>query len=226
MLRDLLGGRKSVAATYWLGHVAVATLMMFVMRGLTWVYLSSDDAIMAALYEKLDLVLRFLWIAYMAFIVRAIYRASYWQRSPGFWSWLGIGIVSFVIAAQTYTIVLVLFPNLPVSEIALRADVKELNKSLPVDMGDGMSLRRASLKDGDMTYHFTWDIALTTEDILDVRQSIEADLRRDRELCTDMEGAFKGPLERIVYQYDIAGGLEFESALTKADCRELMGEDW
>lgn len=151
-MKSLLNGKLGLGWTYWGGVVGLGLILEVSLRYITYLYLTtSDDAAL----ERLDLIqisLVAVGSVLAGLLFRAMIIAGFDNRRPGFWGWIGIVISGLRTLFLTFTTVSLLFPSLAVPLALVKIELRELNKQLPQDMGDGLTLHKTSLKGAEMWY--------------------------------------------------------------------------
>lgn len=200
-LLDIYTGRASLAATYWVGLFLTSIPLTLIGRALTRAYLVSEDPEATALLDIADNAFTVLLVAFLAVMVRAIWKSAHNERTPGFWGWTAIVVSVLNLLRASYSAATVFLPGVPVPLILVEQELRELNKDLPQDMADGGRFLSVRLKDDAMHYRMSYAEELPFYDGESFSTTLDLDDPTYMELCQDMANYFRGGVREIVFEH-------------------------
>lgn len=202
-MRDYFNGKRGLSTTYWVGVFGVNIITGFVFRMVNKGYLTIQDEAKFAQLEMFHNVFLVVISIYMMLMVRAMFKAGYDGRSPGGWGWGGIILTIISALYISYVTLTVLFPSVPTPRFMLDLEIRQINKQLPQEMGDGFSITWVEIVNDVMIYRYKVEGELTE---LDRKYYLEPLLEtpEGQEFCEEFQGYFSGSLKAVsyVYQYD------------------------
>jgi hypothetical protein len=212
MFGQLFRGELSVTATYWGGLVGFGVLMRVATFAISdWQmkqYLAGETFAPTAAVVSL-LVVGAVWCAFLA---RAQYIAMHRNREPSGWAWFGFVLICINVLFYAYVAMQIINPSVRVGRLAIENEMRALNQTLPYEFEPGFTLSRASFEGGTMTYRY--DVTNTSGGLSGNILMPDSEVEQ---ICVDLEGYFKGPLEDVIYAYHFTNEV-VERVVTKAEC--------
>lgn len=199
-MRKFFNGGYGLGITYWVGIVGVGFITEIVIRFITKGYLTILDD---AKYAQLELFHNCFLVAlciYMLLMSRAMIRAGFDGRRPGGWGWIGIVVTLFRTLFVLYVTVTVLFPSAATPKFMLELEMRQLNKQLPQDMGDGLVMMRTAIKGDELTYFYKIDGYLD-ENGRNFMQIPLLETDEGQEACQEVQSYFRGGIRVLIYQF-------------------------
>ena len=130
-MKDFFNGKWGLAWTYWAGVVGFSLLLQALAKYFSYKFLTLEAG---AAYERLDLIHTVticVAVVIMALLARAMVKAGFDNRTPGFWGWLGIGIASLRTCHLGLAALTLVIPSIGTPLYMVRMELKELNKQSP-----------------------------------------------------------------------------------------------
>lgn len=199
-MRKFFNGEYGLGTTYWVGIFGAGVVIKIVMRAINKGYLTIQDDEKFNQLEMLHNILLVALCIYLMLMVRAMIKAGFDNRRPGAWGWIGIAGAIISMLYMVLVTVTVFFPSTTTPKFMLELEVQQMNKQLPQDMGDGLVMMRAEIKNDDLIYYAQVDGVLD-DNMRASMQSALIDSIEGQEVCQDFQGYFKGGINAIVYEY-------------------------
>lgn len=199
-MRKFFNGGSGLGTTYWVGVFAVGVLAKFVFRFINWGYLTIQDD---AKYAQLELFHNIFLVAlciYMLLMVRAMIKAGFNDRRPGGWGWVGIVLTITSTLYLLYVSMTVLFPSTATPRFMLELELRNLNKQLPQDMGDGLVMTRTAIEGDELVYFISVEGRLDAAGRKEMQFSL-LDTLEGQAVCQDLQGYFTGGISGLIYAY-------------------------
>ncbi|WP_371226959.1 hypothetical protein [Roseovarius sp. 2305UL8-3] len=223
MIKDFFNGKYSLGITYWVGIFGIGIFIKLVNRAIINGFLTIESEAAYARLELFDLTFTIVLAVYLLLMMRALWKSGNDDRTLGGWGWIGLILTGFAALVATYTAVSLLFPNLTQPRFLVLMEIKEFNKSLPADMGDGVTMRRVKITQNDMVFVISVSGQFEDFGYSYLESALEIDTVDGQELCEDFQGYFKGGIDRIVYEYTFEDDVVL-SALDGTDCLRWLSE--
>lgn len=199
-MRKFFNGGYGLAITYWVGIAGAGIISKIVFLSINKGYLTTVDEVK---YAQLELFHECFLVAlclYMLLMSRAMIRAGFDDRRPGAWGWIGIVVTLTRTLYILYVTMTVLFPATATPKFMLELEIRQLNKQLPQDMGDGIVMTRVAIDNDELIY-----FSRIKGELNEVgKKSFQAPLLdsvEGQQVCQDLQGYFKGGINTITYQH-------------------------
>lgn len=221
-MHNFFNGKLGLAQTYWIGVWGAAFLFRGIFYFINKGYLTiTDDQDYARLEMVHDVVLVIISV-YMLLMVRAMIMAGFDNRRPGGWGWIGIVLTTLSAAYICYTTIIVLFPSISAPKFMLEMEVRQLNKQLPQDMGDGMTMTRVDISGDTINYRVRVDEEIDEVDKLFYQIPL-LETPEGKDVCEDFEGYFTGDIATIGYIYTYRNDV-LRQELSGKDCLDWLAD--
>ncbi len=139
---------------FGLGFFGAGIVFKVAFRFITKGYLAARSDLDIARVEMFHHVLLVMLCIYVLLMVRAMIKAGFDGRRPGVWGWMGIGLTVFVAVVNINIASKTFFPSSPTPRFMLEMEMRQVNKQLPQDFGNGMTMTRAEISGDDVIYYF------------------------------------------------------------------------
>lgn len=215
-MRKFFNGGFGLGITYWVGFVGMGAVVRIVSHFINKGFLTiSDDAKFAQLELFHKTFLLVLCIYYLL-IARAMIKAGFDNRCPSGWGWIGIALTITSTLYLLYVTATVLFPSTVTPKFMLEMEIRELNKQLPQDMGDGLVMTRVIITGDALIYSYTVEGNLDTA----WKNEMQAPLLETvhgQEACQDFQGYFKGGISTTTFRFTYDNDT-IEQSIEADDC--------
>jgi len=213
---NFFNGKYGLARTYWFGVFGAGLVAHGFGYWINYQYLTSAVAGNLDRLELYQTTFQVLFSLYLAFMLRALWRAGNDDRNPGIWGWAGLILTALGLFYTVVSTVLLMFPSVATPMFMMQLEIREFNKQLPQDMGGGMVMVRTEIADNTLTYFVKADHAIDQTNLTAMKMPM-IDNQIGQELCLDSHGYFKGGLRSIEFHYAFTNQT-VEQALSGVDC--------
>ncbi len=224
MFKDFLNGKYSLGFTYWVGGFGIGIIIKLINRAIQHGFLTLESDLAFARLELFDTIYTCALALYLLLLLRALWKSGHDNRTLGGWGWIGLALTSFAAAITIYSAVSLLFPSIAQPRFMVELELRELNKSLPMDMGDGIVMRKASVVGDDIVFFISLAQEVDEYDLEYITEALRIDTLDGQELCEDFEGYFQGGIKNVVYEYSYVGQI-INSTLSGQDCLRWIADN-
>ena len=219
-MRKFFNGGYGLAKTYWFGVFGAGAIIKIAFKYINKGYLTSQSDLDFARMEMFHDVFLVLVCIYMLLMVRAMIKAGFDDRHPGGWGWLGIGLTISSTVFTLYVAVTVLFPSTVTPRLMLELEIRQLNRQLPQDMGNGLVMKKAEILGDNLIYYIEMNGEIDAV-VNNVMEKPMLDTPEGQGACVDFQGAFKGGINSIVYDFSFDNG-SAQQVIKGADCLDWL----
>ena len=214
-MKQLFKGQLSLTMTYWAGVWLALVASRIVFMGINRGYLTAQTDEVLRRVEIVNLVFASLLSLYLFAMVRALWLSGHNERSMGGWGWIGLIQTTVTALIVSFSTVTLFFPSISTPYFLIKADIRELNKSLPQNIDGITMLKRAKLEEGVVIYQF--DVSDEFGESGDHVFTLDMEDVLIQKTCNDLHGYFKGGVTALVYEYRYKDA-EVKEILYAQDC--------
>ncbi len=221
---DAFSGFTRVSKIYWIGLFAASFVVNYFLGFLTQISLTNADPAVQVGLGWIETGVLCAFTLYLGIMLRALWRAAHDHRTPGFWGWTAICITVIALLRTGYSSLSVMFPAFPVPPFMTELEFRELNKQLPLQIENGLVLRRAHVRDRTMVHVFQLSEKIEEADKPLWENSLTLDLEDNMETCRAMQGYFRGGMLGLEIQYSYPMGT-VRAFMPAAECLERIAKE-
>lgn len=219
-MRKFFNGGYGLAITYWIGVAGAGVIAKIVFLFINKGYLTTVDDTKFARLELFHNCFLVALSIYMLLMSRAMFRAGFDGRRPGAWGWIGIAVTLLRTLYILYVTMTVLFPATATPKFILELEIRQLNKQLPQDMGDGFAMTQVDINNDELIYSFR-----VTADLDEIwKEEFQIPLMSTVEgqvACQDLQSYFRGGINTVITKYTFENDT-VEQTIDGAECLEWL----
>lgn len=217
-------GQFGLLQTFLIGIVAARVAFFGATRLLTYAIPKFSSEGSLTLLSGFSVFILVLEVVHFSLTTLALWKAGTNNRTLGFWGWVALSVAALHVVDSLAATITDLFPSIPVPLVVTKMNNAQLNASLPKNLGDGLTLSRVDTKGGDIVYRFEVDWPKERFDPTDFETTLSLQFAEGQRYCRDMEGAIRGGVDLITFEYRNNGRIK-RSILTRSACLRWLNEN-